>query len=171
MGGYMDTGMDLPIKIRTREKLTVYTAWEVSIDTDSKLIEVNGAIRHVPNYENEDVVPKGLMRKMRETQLMLIGYMQPKDYVVDAIVVPENSIIIIEDMRKIKCGIASENHAIVNANYVIENVAEVECPTYEELIETMQRLETLDYRLNSLTYKYDLMVLAILKKNNLVQLT
>jgi len=167
----MDTGMDIPIKIRTREKLVMYIAWEVTMDTDAKLIEVSGAIKHVPEDTDNDVAPKGLMRRMRETQLMLIGYMEPRDYVLDAIVVPKNSVVIIEDMKKIKCGITSENHAIISNNYVIENVAETQCPTYEELMETMQRLETLDYRLNSLTYKYDLMVITLLKKHGLVQLT
>ena len=164
-------GMDIPIEVRTKEKLVIYVAWEVSVDTDTKLVEVSGVMKKIPEDTDNDTEPKGLMRRMREMQLMLIGYMQPRDYVLDAIVVPKNSVVIIEDMKKIKCGITSENHAIISNNYVIENVAETQCPTYEELMETMQRLETLDYRLNSLTYKYDLMVITLLKKHGLVQLT
>ena len=167
----MDTGMDIPIKIRTREKLVIYTAWEVTVDTDSKLVVVNGAIKHIPESTNNDASKDTLIGKMRETQLMLIGYMQPRDYVVDAIVVPKNSIIIIEDMKHTRCGIASENHAIINTNYVIENVAEIECPTYKELAETTIHLKALGYRLNAFTFKYDVVVLTILKKNNLIQLT
>ena len=167
----MDTGMDLPVKIRTREKLTIYIAWSVVIDTDSKLIEVNGAMKHIPEDTDSDAQPRGLMRKIKETELVLLGYMQPKDYVNDVIFAPKNSIIIIEDTKRMRCGVVSENYAIVNTNYVIENVAEIECPLTKELMETVIHLKALGYRLNSFTYKYDLMVLTILLKNNLVQLT
>jgi len=167
----MDTGMDIPIKIRTREKLVMYIAWEVTMDTDAKLIEVSGAIKHVPEDTDNDVAPKGLMRRMRETQLMLIGYMEPRDYVLDAIVVPKNSVVIIEDAKRMRCGVVSGNNYVVSNNYVIENVAEIECPTYKELAEMVSHLKALDYRLNSFTYKYDLVVLTILLKNNLIQLS
>jgi hypothetical protein len=171
MDGNMDTGMDLPIKIRTREKLVIYTAWSVEVDTDSKLVEVSGAIKHVPDYEHEDTEPKGLMKKMKETQLMLIGYVQPKDYIDDVVFAPENSLIIIEDTKRTRCGVVGENHAIISDNYVIENVTEIDCPLTKELMETAIHLKALNYRLNAFTYKYDLIILTILLKNNLIQLS
>jgi len=164
------TEKDLPVKIRTKENLVLYVAWSVTADTDTKLIEVNGAIRHIPSYESEDTVPKGLMGRMREMQLMLIGYMQPSDYATDVLFTPPNSIVVIDGEKYTKCGVVSENHAIISDNYVIENVAEIPCPLTKELMETTMHLKALDYRLNSLTYKYDLMVLTILLKNNLIQL-
>jgi hypothetical protein len=90
--------------------------------------------------------------------------------VVDVVFAPENSIVIIDGEKHTRCGVVSKNHAIVSNNYVIENVAEIDCPTYKELAEMAIHLEALGYRLNSFTYKYDLMVLTILKKNNLIQL-
>jgi hypothetical protein len=161
---------DLPVEIRTREKLTVYVVWEVTVDTDTRIVEVNGAIKHVPDYEHEDTEPKGLMRRIREAELVLLGAVQPKDYVLDAIVVPINSIVIIDGEKHTKCGVVSENHAIASDNYIIENAAEIDCPTYKELAEVAIHLKALGYRLNSFTYKYDLMVLTILLKNNLIQL-
>ena len=167
----MDGNIDIPIEVRTKEKLTIYVAWEVVADTDAKLIEVSGAIRHIPDYESEDTVPKELIGRMREMQLMLIGYIQPSDYVTDVVFAPPNSIVIIDGEKYTKCGVVSENHAIVNTNYVIENVAEIPCPLTKELMETAIHLNALNYRLNAFTYKYDLMILTILLKNNLIQLS
>jgi len=161
---------DLPIEIRTSEKLVIYVVWEVTVDTDTKLVEVNGAIKHIPDYEYEDTEPKGLMRKMKEAELVLLGAVQPKDYVLDAVFAPKNSIVIIDGEKHTKCGVVSENHAIASDNYVIENVVEIDCPTYKELAEMVLDLEALDYRLNSMTYKYDLMVITLLKKHGLIQL-
>jgi len=162
---------DIPIKVRTKEKLVIYVAWEVTVDTDTRMLEVSGAIRRVPEDTDNDTVPKGLIGRMREMQLMLIGYMQPRDYVLDAIIVPKNSIVIIDGEKHTKCGIVAQNHAIISDNYVIENVAEIECPTYKELAETILDLKALNYRLNSFTYKYDVMVITLLKKHGLIQLT
>jgi hypothetical protein len=161
---------DLPVEIRTREKLTVYVVWEVTVDTDTRIVEVNGAIKHVPDYEHEDTEPKGLMRRIREAELVLLGAVQPKDYVLDAIVVPINSIVIIDGEKHTKCGVVSENHAIASDNYIIENVMEVDCPLTKELMETAIHLKALNYRLNAFTYKYDLMVITLLKKHGLIQL-
>jgi len=166
----MDRNTDLPIEIRTREKLTVYIAWSVIADTDTRLIEVDGAIKHIPDYEHEDVGKDTVIGRMKEMQLMLVGYMQPKDYVLDAVFAPKNSIVIIDGEKHTKCGVVSENHAIASDNYVIENVVEIDCPTYKELAEMVLDLEALDYRLNSMTYKYDLMVITLLKKHGLIQL-
>ena len=163
--------MDIPIKVRTKEKLVIYVAWEVVADTDSRLIEVNGTIKHVPEDTDNDSVPKGLMRKIKEAELVLLGAIQPSGYVTDVVFAPQNSIVIIEDTKRMRCGVVSENHAIVNTNYVIENVAEIECPTYKELAESILELKTLNYRLNSFTYKYDVMVITLLKKHGLIQLT
>jgi hypothetical protein len=174
MVGSMDspTGMDMdiPIKVRTKEKLTVYVVWEVTVDTDTKLVQVSGVIKHVPEDTDNDTVSKGLMGRMREMQLMLVGYVQPKDYVLDAIVVPKNSIVIIDGEKHTKCGVVSENHAIISDNYVVENVAEIDCPLTKELMETAIHLKALNYRLNSFTYKYDLMVITLLKKHGLIEL-
>ena len=170
MDSGMDGNMDLPIKIRTKEKLTIYVVWEVVADTDSRLIEVDGVIKHVPEDTDNDTVPKGLIGKMKEAELVLLGGIQPKDYVVDVVFAPRDSITIVEDTKRIRCGVVTENHVIVSDNYVIENVAEIDCPTYKELAEMAIHLKTLDYRLNSFTYKYDLVILTILMKNNLIQL-
>ena len=174
MVGGMDSGMDsltdIPIKIRTKEKLTVYIVWSVIADTDTRLIEVNGAIKHVPDYEHEDVGKDTVIGRMKEMQLMLIGYMQPKDYILDVVFAPKNSIMVVEDTKRTRCGVVTENHAIASENYVIENVAEIGCPTYKELAEMAIHLKALDYRLNSFTYKYDLMVITLLKKHGLIQL-
>jgi hypothetical protein len=167
----MVSGMDVPIKVRTKEKLVIYTVWEVTVDTDSKLVEVSGGMKHIPEDTDNSVQPKGLIGRMKEAELLLLGAVQPKDYILDAIVVPQNSIIIIDGEKYIKCGIVSENHAVVSDNYIIENVAEINCPTYKELAEMVLDLEALGYRLNSFTFKYDLMVLTILRKNNLIQLS
>ena len=170
----MDSGMDsltdVPIKIRTKEKLTIYVVWEVTVDTDTKIVEVNGAMKHVPEDTGNDTVPKGLIGRMREMQLMLVGYMQPKDYVLDVVFAPRNSIVVIDGEKYTRCGVVSENHAIASENYIIENVSEIPCPTYKELAEMAIHLKALDYRLNSFTYKYDLVILTILMKNNLIQL-
>ena len=166
----MDRNTDLPIEIRTREKLVIYVVWEVSVDTDTKLVEVSGAVKHVPEDTGNDTVPKGLIGRMREIQLMLVGYMQPKDYVLDAVFAPRNSIVIIDGEKYTRCGVVSENHAIVSDNYVIENVNEIPCPTYKELAEMAIHLKALNYRLNAFTYKYDLMVITLLKKHGLIQL-
>ena len=169
-----NTDMDLPIIVRTREKLVLYVAWSVIADTDSRIIEVDGAIKHIPGITEKDTSkgaePKGLMRKMKEAELMLLGAIHPNDYVVDSMVVPKNSIVIIEDLKRMRCGIATSNHEIVSDNYVIENVAEIECPTYKELAEMAIHLKALGYRLNAFTYKYDLTIIALLKKYNLIQL-
>jgi len=53
---------------------------------------------------------------------------------------------------------------------VIENVSEIPCPTYKELAEMAIHLKALGYRLNAFTYKYDLMVITLLKKHGLIQL-
>jgi hypothetical protein len=174
MVGGMDSGMDsltdIPIKIRTKEKLTIYVVWEVTVDTDTKIVEVSGAVKHVPDYEHEDVGKDTVIGRMREMQLMLIGYMQPKDYVLDAVFAPKNSIMIVEDTKRMRCGVVTENHAIASDNYIIENVAEIDCPTYKELAEMVLDLKALSYRLNAFTYKYDLMVVTLLKKHGLIQL-
>ena len=170
MNSPTETEKDLPVKIRTKEKLTIYVVWSVVMDTDSRLIEVNGAIRHIPSYESEDTVPKGLMGRMREMQLMLIGYMQPSDYATDVLFTPPNSIVIIEDTKRMRCGVVSENNYVVSDNYVIENVAEIPCPLTKELTETAIHLGALGYRLNAFTYKYDLMVITLLNKHGLIQL-
>jgi len=161
---------DIPIEIRTREKLTVYIAWSVIADTDSRIIEVNGAIKHIPEDTDNDTVPKGLIGRMREAELVLLGAVQPKDYVLDAVFAPRNSIVVIDGEKHTKCGVVSENNYVVSDNYVIENVTEIDCPTYKELAEMAIHLKALNYRLNAFTYKYDLIVLTILLKNNLVQL-
>jgi hypothetical protein len=170
MVGSMDGNMDLPVKIRTREKLVIYTAWEVTVDTDTKLVEVSGAIKHVPEDTDNDTDRNTIIGRMREAELVLLGAMQPRDYVLDAVFAPRNSIVIIDGEKYTKCGVVSENHAIASDNYIIENVMEIDCPTYKELAEMVLDLEALDYRLNSMTYKYDLMILTILRKNNLIQL-
>ena len=170
MDSGMDGNMDIPIKIRTKEKLTIYVVWEVTVDTDTKLVEVSGAIKHVPDYEHEDVGKDTVIGRMKEMQLMLIGYMQPKDYVLDVVFAPKNSIVVIDGEKHMKCGVVTENHAIASENYVVENVAEIGCPTYKELAEMAIHLKALDYRLNSFTYKYDLMVITLLKKHGLIQL-
>jgi len=162
--------MDIPVKIRTKEKLTVYIAWSVIADTDSRLIEVNGAIKHVPEDTDNDTVPKGLIGRMREAELVLLGAVQPKDYVLDAVFAPRNSIVVIDGEKYTRCGVVSENHAIASENYIIENVSEIPCPLTKELMETAIHLKALNYRLNAFTYKYDLMILTILMKNNLIQL-
>jgi len=161
---------DIPIKIRTKEKLTVYIAWSVIADTDTKIVEVNGAIKHVPEDTDNDTVPKGLIGRMREAELVLLGAVQPKDYVLDAVFAPRNSIVVIDGEKYTRCGVVSENHAIASDNYIIENVSEIPCPTYKELAEMAIHLKALDYRLNSFTYKYDLMVVTLLKKHGLIQL-
>jgi len=161
---------DIPIKIRTKEKLTIYVVWEVVADTDTRIIEVNGAIKHVPEDTDNDTVPKGLIGRMREAELVLLGAVQPKDYVLDAVFAPRNSIVVIDGEKYTRCGVVSENHAIASENYIIENVSEIPCPTYKELAEMAIHLKALDYRLNSFTYKYDLMVLTLLKKHGLIQL-
>jgi len=148
----------------------VYIVWSVIADTDTRLIEVNGAIKHVPDYEHEDVGKDTVIGRMKEMQLMLIGYMQPKDYVLDVVFAPKNSVMIVEDTKRTRCGVVTENHAIASENYVVENVAEIGCPTYKELAEMAIHLKALDYRLNSFTYKYDLMVITLLKKHGLIQL-
>jgi len=102
---------DLPIEIRTREKLTVYIAWSVIADTDSRLIEVDGVIKHVPEDTDNDTDRNTIIGRMREMQLMLVGYMQPKDYVLDAVFAPRDSIMVVEDTKRIRCGVVSENHA------------------------------------------------------------
>jgi phosphoglycolate phosphatase-like HAD superfamily hydrolase len=107
---------------------------------------------------------------MREAELVLLGAVQPKDYVLDAIVVPKNSIVIIDGEKHVKCGVVSENNYVVSNDYMIENVSETPCPTYKELAEMAIHLKALDYRLNSFTYKYDLMVVTLLKKHGLIQL-
>jgi len=174
MVGNMDSGMDsltdIPIKIRTKEKLTVYIVWSVIADTDTRLIEVNGAIKHVPDYEHEDVGKDTVIGRMKEMQLMLIGYMQPKDYILDVVFAPKNSIMVVEDTKRTRCGVVTENHAIASENYVIENVVEIDCPLTKELMETAIHLKALNYRLNAFTYKYDLMVITLLKKHGLIQL-
>jgi hypothetical protein len=174
MVGNMDTGMDgntdIPIKVRTKEKLTIYVVWEVTVDTDTKIVEVNGAIKHVPEDTDNDTDRNTIIGRMREAELVLLGYMQPKDYVIDAVFAPRNSIVIIDGEKYTKCGVVSENHAIASDNYIIENVSEIPCPTYKELAEMVLDLKALNYRLNAFTYKYDLMILTILRKNNLVQL-
>jgi hypothetical protein len=134
------------------------------------MVEVSGAIKHVPEDTDNDTVPKGLIGRMRETELVLLGAVQPKDYVLDAIVVPKNSIVVIDGEKHTKCGVVTENHAIISDNYVIENVTEIDCPLTKELMETAIHLKALNYRLNAFTYKYDLMILTILMKNNLIQL-
>jgi len=161
---------DIPIKIRTKEKLTIYVVWEVVADTDTKIVEVNGAIKHVPEDTDNDTVPKGLIGRMREAELVLLGAVQPKDYVLDAVFAPRNSIVVIDGEKYTRCGVVSENHAIASENYIIENVSEIPCPTYKELAEMAIHLKALDYRLNSFTYKYDLVILTILKKHGLIQL-
>ena len=166
----MDSLTDIPIKIRTKEKLTVYIVWSVIADTDTRLIEVNGAIKHVPDYEHEDVGKDTVIGRMKEMQLMLIGYMQPKDYILDVVFAPKNSIMIVEDTKRTRCGVVTENHAIASENYVIENVVEIDCPLTKELMETAIHLKALNYRLNAFTYKYDLMVITLLKKHGLIQL-
>jgi len=166
----MDRNTDLPIEIRTREKLVIYVVWEVTVDTDTRIVEVNGAMKHVPEDMDNDTVPKGLIGRMREMQLMLIGAVQPKDYVLDAIVVPKNSIVVIDGEKHTKCGVVTENHAIISDNYVIENVNEIPCPLTKELMETAIHLKALGYRLNAFTYKYDLMVITLLEKHGLIQL-
>lgn len=170
----MDSGMDsltdIPIKIRTKEKLTVYIVWSVIADTDTRLIEVNGAIKHVPDYEHEDVGKDTVIGRMKEMQLMLIGYMQPKDYILDVVFAPKNSIMVVEDTKRTRCGVVTENHAIASENYVVENVVEIDCPLTKELMETAIHLKALNYRLNAFTYKYDLMVITLLKKHGLIQL-
>jgi len=174
MVGNMDSGMDsltdIPIKIRTKEKLTVYIVWSVIADTDTRLIEVNGAIKHVPDYEHEDVGKDTVIGRMKEMQLMLIGYMQPKDYILDVVFAPKNSIMVVEDTKRTRCGVVTENHAIASENYVVENVVEIDCPLTKELMETAIHLKALNYRLNAFTYKYDLMVITLLKKHGLIQL-
>jgi hypothetical protein len=90
--------------------------------------------------------------------------------VVDAVFAPENSVIVVESMKRMRCGVVSENHAIVNTNYVIENVKEIDCPLTKELMETAIHLKALGYRLNAFMYKYDLMVITLLKKHGLIQL-
>ena len=162
--------MDIPVKIRTKEKLTIYVVWEVVTDTDTRIIEVNGAIKHIPDYDYENVSKDTVIGRMREAELVLLGAMQPKDYVIDAVFAPKNSIVIIDGEKYTKCGVVSENNYVVSNDYVIENVAEINCPTYKELAEMAIHLKALDYRLNSFTYKYDLIVLTILLKNNLIQL-
>ena len=165
---------DIPIEIRTREKLVIYVVWEVTVDTDTRIIEVNGAVKHVPDYEYEDTDNdtdrNTIIGRMRETELVLLGAMQPKDYVIDVVFAPENSIVIIDGEKYTKCGVVTENHAIISNNYVVENVSETPCPTYKELAEMAIHLKALNYRLNAFTYKYDLIVLTILLKNNLIQL-
>jgi hypothetical protein len=161
---------DIPMEIRTREKLTVYVVWEVTVDTDTRIVEVNGAIKHVPEDTDNDTNRNTIIGRMREAELVLLGAVQPKDYVLDAIVVPINSIVIIDGEKHTKCGVVSENHAIASGNYIIENVNEIPCPTYKELAEMVLDLKALNYRLNSMTFKYDLMILTILRKNNLIQL-
>jgi len=163
--------MDIPVKIRTKEKLTIYVVWEVVTDTDTRIIEVNGAIKHIPDYDYENVSKDTVIGRMREAELVLLGAMQPKDYVIDAVFAPKNSIVVIDGEKHTKCGVVSENNYVVSNDYVIENVAEIDCPTYKELAEMAIHLKALDYRLNSFTYKYDLIVLTILLKNNLIQLS
>lgn len=165
-----DMEKDLPIKIRTREKLALYVVWEVVADTDSKLVEVSGAMKKIPEDTDNDTGKDTLIERIREAELVLLGAIQPKDYVVDVVFAPENSLVIIDGEKYTKCGVVSENHAIVSNNYVIENVAEIDCPTYKELAEMAIHLKALDYRLNSFTYKYDLMVITLLKKHGLIQL-
>ena len=166
----MDTGKDIPIKIRTKEKLTIYVVWEVVADTDTRIVEVNGVIKHVPEDTNNDTDRNTIIGRMRETELVLLGAIQPKDYVLDVVFAPRNSIVIIDGEKHMKCGVVTENHAIISSNYVIENVSEIPCPLTKELMETAIHLKALNYRLNAFTYKYDLMILTILMKNNLVQL-
>jgi len=161
---------DLPIEIRTREKLVIYVVWEVVADTDTRLIEVNGAIKHIPDYEYEDVGKDTVIGRMRETELVLLGAVQPKDYVLDAVFAPKNSIVVIDGEKHTRCGVVTENHAIISDNYVIENVVEIDCPLTKELMETAIHLKALNYRLNAFTYKYDLMVITLLKKHGLIQL-
>jgi hypothetical protein len=162
--------MDIPIKIRTKEKLTIYVVWEVVADTNTRIIEVNGAMKHVPEDTDNDTAPKGLIGRMREAELVLLGAVQPKDYVLDAVFAPKNSVMIVEDTKRTRCGVVTENHAIASENYIIENVSEIPCPLTKELMETAIHLKALGYRLNAFTYKYDLMILTILMKNNLIQL-
>jgi len=170
MDSGMDGNVDLPIEIRTREKLVIYVVWEVVADTDTRIVEVNGAMKHIPDYEHEDAGKDTVIGRMKEMQLMLIGYMQPKDYVLDAVFAPKNSIVIIDGEKYTKCGVVTENHAIASENYVIENVVEIDCPLTKELMETAIHLKALNYRLNAFTYKYDLMVITLLKKHGLIQL-
>jgi len=58
MVGSMDSGMDsltdIPIKIRTKEKLTIYVVWEVTVDTDTRMVEMSGAMKHVPEDTDND---------------------------------------------------------------------------------------------------------------------
>jgi len=161
---------DMPVKIRTKEKLTVYIAWSVIADTDTRIVEVSGAVKHVPEDTDNDTDRNTIIGRMRETELVLLGAMQPKDYVLDVVFAPRNSIVIIDGEKHMKCGVVTENHAIISNNYVIENVSETPCPTYKELAEMAIHLKALNYRLNAFTYKYDLIVLTILLKNNLIQL-
>ncbi len=174
MDSGMDRNTDIPIKVRTKEKLTIYVVWEVVADTDTRLIEVDGAIKHVPedidNDTDKDTDRNTIIGRMRETELVLLGAIQPGDYVLDAVFAPKNSITVVEDTKRMRCGVVSENHAIISDNYIIENVAEIDCPTYKELAEMAIHLKALDYRLNSFTYKYDLMVITLLKKHGLIQL-
>jgi len=102
--------------------------------------------------------------------LVLLGAVQPKDYVLDAVFAPRNSIVVIDGEKYTRCGVVSENNYVVSNDYVIENVSETPCPTYKELAEMAIHLKALDYRLNSFTYKYDLMVVTLLKKHGLIQL-
>jgi len=161
---------DMPVKIRTKEKLTVYIAWSVIADTDTRIVEVSGAVKHVPEDTDNDTDRNTIIGRMRETELVLLGAIQPKDYVLDVVFAPRNSIVIIDGEKHMKCGVVTENHAIISNNYVIENVSETPCPTYKELAEMAIHLKALNYRLNAFTYKYDLIVLTILLKNNLIQL-
>jgi hypothetical protein len=78
--------------------------------------------------------------------------------------------MIVEDTKRMRCGVVTENHAIISDNYVIENVVEIDCPLTKELMETAIHLKALNYRLNAFTYKYDLMVITLLKKHGLIQL-
>ncbi len=165
-----DMEKDIPIEIRTREKLVIYAVWEVTVDTDTRLIEVDGAIKHVPEDTDNDTDRDTIIGRMRETELVLLGAIQPRDYVLGSIVVPRNSIVIIEDTKRMRCGVVTEGNYVVSDNYIIENVTEIGCPTYKELAEMAIHLKALDYRLNSLTYKYDLMVITLLKKHGLIQL-
>jgi len=162
--------MDIPVKIRTKEKLTIYVVWEVVADTDSRLIEVDGVIKHVPEDTDNDTDRNTVIGRMREIQLMLVGYIQPKDYALDVVFAPKNSITVVEDTKRIRCGVVTEGNYMVSNNYVVENVAEIDCPLTKELMETAMHLKALGYRLNAFTYKYDLIVLTILLKNNLIQL-
>ena len=170
MDSGMDTGKDIPIKIRTKEKLTIYVVWEVVADTDTRIIEVNGAVKHVPEDTDNDTNRNTIIGRMREAELVLLGAIQPKDYVLDVVFAPKNSIVVIDGEKHTKCGVVSENHAIISDNYIIENVSEIPCPLTKELMETAIHLKALNYRLNAFTYKYDLMVITLLKKHGLIQL-